>query len=285
LRETHFNLGLRAPLLDADADAGGEWVALSGTSESKAFRTGASADIEIPVAVSELSLHSPGRSPAPVHVGAVRIPMVRRVSGELALIVEPNAAAGADNAWLVWRDGSVERSFHVGDAIGDVLIVGGKIVVTYFDEGVFSFTSFGPEGVMIFDLLGNPVFGYRTQFGDAAVDIADVYGAGVIDERRIAFSPYTEFPLVVLDIESRTQVVRRLPELLHGARAISGAGDVVLIWGPSRRTFGMFRLMRDNESPEFLGDVEGRLRGIECGRFLRVRDGGFDVIEPLENPA
>ena len=192
----------------------------------------------------------------------LRFLLVRLADENTAVIVSTRAAPGQTNAWVVTRAGQIERAFTVGDGVEDLLAHPGGLVVTYFDEGVFSNTLPSAEGLALFSLDGSFLAGYNSGLSNG-VFISDCYCACWRGSTEVCFSPYTDFPLVSLDIVNRTQQVWELPAVLRGARALVPQDDLwyffvrgtVFRWSP-----GLV--------PEVSGTYSGRLRGLSDGLFM-----------------
>src|SRR5213593_4645291 len=154
------------------------------------------------------------RSAAP---SRVRFPLIRCLEPGRIVLVDTRTQRDQANAWVLCPERNEILEFFAGDGIQDVLANGDTIVVTYFDEGVFSGIRPGDEGVAVFDSRGDLRAGYRSTLGSRAVDIADCYAACWESDWRIAFLPYREFPLVRLDVRTFDQNVVQTPRRLHGS--------------------------------------------------------------------
>lgn len=265
-------------LLDADIGAGGS---------ATVYREGGRVSVE--AGTSRFSL-----------TGEVLYPRVRRVRAGLLLLFRYRTS-GEPNASLYTDSGEHVRSFYVGDGVQDVLVCGSKIVLTYFDEGVFSGEAFGREGVVVFNQRGDALWGYASEFGREGVDVADCYCACTDGDTRVWFSPYTEFPLVELDVERRKQIVTPLPEQLSGASALSVDRSAVYVainhvklkyessgqW-PDRHEpepeYSIFAWRLGSPLPVRVSEARGMLRGLPHGRFITVRANGFGYVTPAAEP-
>ena len=168
--------------------------------------------------------------------------------------------------------------FALETGSADVLGSDQRIVVTYFDEGVYGDVSPSEQGLVAFDLDGSLGFEYQ-KFVLDSVDISDCYCAAWTADRRVVFSPYTGFPLVVLDIESRQQAVHLMPEVLHGASAISEIDGAVILHSPYQEKTALYR-WKPGQEPVRVGVHTGWLRGLWNGRFLSKNDHGFAIVCP-----
>src|SRR4051812_32751446 len=68
----------------------------------------------------------------------VRFPLIRCLDEERVVVVDSRTEKGRLNAWVLSTTNDLSRPFFAGDGIQDVLADRATIVVTYFDEGVFS---------------------------------------------------------------------------------------------------------------------------------------------------
>lgn len=214
----------------------------------------------------------------------VEYPVVRRVRPGLILVVGVRTG-GEPNAHLVTDRGEVVRSFFVGDGIADVMVCGPRIVVTYFDEGVFGDFAVGQKGLAVFDTRGELLWGHNSDPGGRGVAIDDCYCACTDGEDRVWFTPYMKFPLVELDVERRAQKVSPLPSELHRSSAITTDGRIFHFAKPDRwgHTSARNQISRWNPaSGEIVrvGEVDGKLRGLPNGRFISVRPDGHEIISP-----
>lgn len=114
---------------------------------------------------------------------------------------------GEKNAAIYDLNGQLIRRFTLGDGIQDVIATaGGKLWVSYFDEGVFDNYGWsqpmGQSGLVKYDLSGTPLW-LAEEF-----DICDCYALNVESERSVWFYYYTDFDLIHLKGEetSRYQV-------------------------------------------------------------------------------
>jgi hypothetical protein len=264
--EEHHLDGLPAPLLDMDFTPDGAWVGVAGDDEKQLVILG---DREV-------------RIPEPC-----RCPMVRAMGNDAAVVVErrPGPEGGA-GARVVDASGDVRASFSAGDGIQDVFASDDWIVTTYFDEGVFGGIAPGHEGVAVFDAEGKLRLGYRSHFGGAAADVSDCYCACWAGRNRLAFLPYTDFPLVVLDLDTMRQEVRPTPPEVHGSRALAMGEGTVFLYAPYEEPHVILAWRPDGGQVRRVGRYTAALRGLPGGRFLARGDAGYTVISftraPLE---
>jgi hypothetical protein len=93
--------------------------------------------------------------------------------------------------------GNPEKTLDLGDASNDVQTThGGKIWVSYFDEGVYG-GGIGENGVVCFDSSGLPIFKYFELAEQHELPfIDDCYAMNVVSEDEVLLSYYSSFPLV-----------------------------------------------------------------------------------------
>ena len=86
----------------------------------------------------------------------------------------------------------------LGDASNDVQTTrGGKIWVSYFDEGVYGRGIGSQNGLVCFDASGTPIFKYFDFAKQHSLPfIDDCYALNVVDDEEIWISYYSHFPLV-----------------------------------------------------------------------------------------
>ncbi len=212
---------------------------------------------------------------------SLQFPLVRWLDAGRVLVLDLRNRGGGCNARVLDRQGATLASFCAGDAIADVVVLQEQLVVTYFDEGVFGDVEPSQQGLAYFDFEGRLLGAYLSHMGAAAVDVADCYCAVRVDHRTLAFSPYTDFPLVLLKPASHTQKVLALPQALRGAGALSMHGSLAYFYSPYAQQ-GTFLCWspwhRHPQEPVAVGQGEGRMRGLEEGRFVGVDEAGFRVI-------
>jgi hypothetical protein len=231
---------------------------------------------------SDLRIVGPGWSlDAPQNL---RYPIVRLLDSRRVVLVETRTPQEEPNAWILDRERGVISRFFAGDAIADVRVSDAAIAFTYFDE---AYSSSGPagEGVSFFDLEGRFLWGYRSQFGDEAVDTMDVYAACTDEVGRLWFFPYDEFPLVRLDIHSREQKVFTTPTVLEGSGALSIDGDTAYFASPYGGRGHMFEWSLGTPDARRVARIHGDFRGLSAGRFLVWREGKWSVVEDLRSTA
>lgn len=219
---------------------------------------------------------SSGRS-FPVHQ-PVRYPILRALGFDRVVLVDRRPLPAGPGGFILSLQGQLLHSFSVGDGIQDVIVLDDVIVVTYFDEGIFSGISPAEEGIAFFDLDGVLLGGYQSAFGEKAVDIADCYAACPIGQNRIAFTAYTGFELVFLNPRACAQEIQELPEDLHGVSALSIRGNDVYFYGPSAQKQALLS-WEPGKLPQHLGEHIGPLRGLQDGRFLAKNEHGYTVVD------
>ena len=246
--------GLPGPVADLDLDERGDWLAVCGSDPRWIVGSG---ELRFPIA------------------HAVRFPLVRWIDANRLLVVNSRTTADRANAWVLGRDGREIHHFFAGDGIKDVLVCAERVVVTYFDEGVFSGQPLPAEGVAVLRTNGSLEFGYRSG-ARGPVDVWDCYCA-CLEGRQLWFFPYDGFPLVRLDLDTLDERVLAVPEALAGASALTSSDGTFWFHAPYADPSGVFR-WRPGEHPVRVGAHPGPLRGLTEGRFLSVGDSGYTVM-------
>jgi hypothetical protein len=252
----HHLIGLPGSLSDLDLTQSGDWI---GVTEP----------------VDKQSLLFGGRTiqvPEPC-----QFPKVAAIDDETVLLVNSRAWT-EKNGWVITSSGEVKANFYAGDAIQDILTSSSFIVVSYFDESALTSSGVEGNGVAIFDLNGNFLFGYRDLFKEKSVDIADCYAVCWAQENILLFFPYTDFPLVSFDLWSKTQKIYETPECVAGSGAIATLNDKVYFHSPYHDEAGIYEWRIGSESAERIGSYSTPLRGLRNGKFLGVEKAGYVVI-------
>jgi len=210
----------------------------------------------------------------------LRYPIVRWLGKDEVLLVETRTEAKTPNAFVVDLEGKVLRSFCIGDGVEDVCVLNEKLVVGYFDEGVFGSEGPNNSGLAVFDKQGRLEFAFPE---DQQRYIYDCYclcpGAG----SKVLFHPYDTFDLVELDVETLIWSHLPTPEELHGSNAISLVGPQVLFHSPYASKNCLFLWEPSTGRISSAGEHSNRLRGLSRGRFLSIGDRGFTIVSPLDS--
>jgi len=244
-------------LLDVDVLASGDWAGVFLERERLFVRT---------AAVKQLIPQT------------VRFPMIRCISPGRVVLANTRSREPRSNAWIIDLRSDEVIDFVASDAIADILANRESILVTYFDEGVYSGSDLSREGVNVFDHQGRHRAGYRTTLGDKSVDVGDCYAACWVSERRITFFPYTDFPLVTWDLETLEQEVVPTPARLHGSSAISMSSDGFRFFSPYKEKATILA-WKPGSKASVVGTHAGRWRGLRGGRFLSHGPHSFTILE------
>lgn len=273
LQEKEFKIeNLQRPLIDIDITQANSWVGITGYLESEHIRFP-----KIPFGTH-------------IHFGdkfyslpkELRLPSVRSINEETALvrgISKQYDKQDQRNAWIINCFGEVKINFFSDYAVEDIVVTKDFIVATQFDEGAI-----GGDGVCVYDFEGNRLFNYHEVFGAESVFIADCYAAAFVKENQIIFCPYTEFPLVVFDIENKTQEVWETPAAVHGFSAITKLADKIYFhrtYNPEidGYDFGVYEWQIGSKEARKIGEYQNHsTRGLPNGRFLAQTDSGYTII-------
>ncbi|MDO4781825.1 MAG: hypothetical protein Q4A09_01250 [Capnocytophaga felis] len=93
----------------------------------------------------------------------MKFPLMQMLDNGSFLLVDMRAVSA--NAFIFNAEGVLKKSFFVGDAIQDVAFSDGKLIVSYFDEGVFGYPP-STEGLAVFNMEGELLFGVNSSFGE-----------------------------------------------------------------------------------------------------------------------
>jgi hypothetical protein len=205
-------------------------------------------------------------------------PIIRKLKNDSILLVDARRNGNSNNGFILNSQGVVLKDFLVGDGVEDIVVQKDKIIVSYFDEGIFG--NYGPneQGIAVFDFEGNMVLGFENKYGNR-VRIVDCYALCGHAANKILFFPYTDFPLVELDIESFEINIFAVPEELRGANAITSFKNDLFFHSPYTDDRGIFRWNLLSQIAEKIGEYSPGLRGLKNGKFLSKGDNGFTIID------
>ncbi|MEL6973604.1 MAG: hypothetical protein AAFO02_25860 [Bacteroidota bacterium] len=207
---------------------------------------------------------------------AVHHPSIRLLPDGGFVIIDVRTRANEENCFFYDDQGNLERSLYVGDGISELLIFDSKIVVSYFDEGVLEGQIPSREGVTIFDLQGNILYGYNSNHG--GLQIIDCYCMCQREKNTVLFFAYTEFVLVELNIQTHEERQIVVPPVLNGSNAITAKGPNIYFHSPYHDRGGIYCWSERHSVVERVGEYEGILRGLEGGMFLETQAKGFNLI-------
>ncbi len=215
-----------------------------------------------------------------------RHPMIRRLDEDRFLVVNARTR-GDHNGRLFDLHGKEMASFYFGDAIEDIVVFRDKIVVTYFDEGVFGNNGPNNSGLTIFSFDGEQLYGYNDQIESMETEsmpfICDCYAASQNGPNRLVFFSDSSFRLSELNMDDFSVTSKAVPDVLNGANSISTYHGDVIFHSPYHKKWHFFWLdAQSNDVEELPDSFETYTVGIGNGKFLVKQDFGYTILEPLE---
>ncbi|GJQ07271.1 hypothetical protein CAPN010_14290 [Capnocytophaga cynodegmi] len=204
----------------------------------------------------------------------IKFPLVQMLDNNSFLLADRRS--GSVNAFIFSTDGVLQRSFYVGDAIENITFNEGKIIVSYFDEGVFGNPP-STEGLAVFNLEGKQLFGVNSSFGYEY--ICDCYALCKLGKHSVFFFAYTEFELAQLNLKNFQIERTKMPEILAGASAMVSDKETIVFFAPYEHKNTLFRYNLYTKKLEKLGKIDfSMIKGIENGVFLAVKDKHFYIV-------
>jgi hypothetical protein len=86
----------------------------------------------------------------------------------------------------------------------------------------------------------------------------------------------------VVDLTTHRRSVWAAPAELHGANAVTSAGDVLFFHSPYKDPDGIYRWRPGGTASMRIGAYSGVTRGLPLGRLLAIHDNGFTVISLVD---
>ena len=240
------------PVRDLDVLHDGSWAAVAGEGDSQ---------------VVLFDGHSVGL-PRPYSS-----PLIRRIGFDRAVVVDTRVGGTETNAWIVSATGEAIASFYAGDAVHDIVIVGERLVVTYFDEAFSNSLS----GIVLFSTTGELIHRFHEVHGYEP-SIIDCYAATRGSGNRVLCLTYPDFPLVEWDTEVNHVKTWTVPEAVYGSSALSYHRGTLVFHGPYQEHTALYAWKPGADRAEKIGTYPGPLRGLAAGRFLAAGTAGYTII-------
>jgi hypothetical protein len=258
MKETVVYISAEGKIIDVDAHNDGFFVALSDLNEVLTHRNRFLTNLEM------------------------RFPKIRIAAENKILLADTRSIGNEVNVHLFDFNGNQLTSFWAGDAIEDIVVHNDKIVVGYFDEGVYGSEGPNKNGLSVFDMDGKFLFGFNKSSENLTID--DCYCLCKHEAEKVLFYFYSAFHVVELNLHNFTWKSYELTEELHGASAMSGAGDKVIFhFFTFRDSYSIFTWDRISGEVSPGETYTSTLRGLGNGEFLAKGECGFTIIDPLEN--
>lgn len=206
-----------------------------------------------------------------------RFPIIRQVTSGSFLVADSRTRERGDNCFIYDLKGNVIRHFYVGDGIQDIEVLHDRIIVTYFDEGVFGANGPNNEGLVLFDFDGKILFKYNEKHGDQI--ISDCYCICKHGTNRVVFLPYTDFPLIELNLDTGDEKKYETPEELKGSNGLTTTVDSIIFHSPYEDKRGIYKWRIGDKTAEKVAEYGEGLRGLNNGRFIASGEKGFTILD------
>lgn len=209
----------------------------------------------------------------------IRFPIIRRLSNETFFIADSRTKKD-NNGYIFNFNGQLLKSFLAGDGIEDIVIQREKIIITYFDEGVYGSEGPNSDGLSVFSFEGKQEFGVNSSAGDMV--IADCYCICKHGTNRVLFYAYTDLKVFELNLDTFKIESFETPNDFSGASAITSNADKIIFHSSYHDKRSFFSWDRNKNEIIKFGDYSPGLTGMKNGKFLSVGEKGYTIIEPLE---
>lgn len=207
-----------------------------------------------------------------------KFPIIRQLSDNSFLVADSRTDNdGVDNCFIYDLKAHTLKHFYAGDGIEDIEVLRNKIVITYFDEGVYGTEGPNNQGLVIFDFDGNILFKYNEKHGDQI--ISDCYCICKHGTNRVLFLPYTEFPLIELNLDTGNAMRYEIPEQLKGSNGLTSNADSIIFHSPYNDKRGIYKWKTGDKNANRIGEYIEGLRGLTNGRFIAIGQKGFTILD------
>lgn len=170
-------------------------------------------DIDVLTDDSYIAITDQGRVVFPFDKIEIRqsfkFPIIRQLNNNSFFIADSRTREKTDNCFIYNLKGNVLRQFFAGDGIQDIEALRDKVIVTQFDEGIYGTDGPGNGGLVLFDFDGKILSKYNEKHGDQIV--SDCYCICKHGANRVIFLPYTEFPLIELNLDTGDEENMKYP--------------------------------------------------------------------------
>jgi hypothetical protein len=206
-----------------------------------------------------------------------KFPIIRQLTDNSFLVADSRTNDKMDNCFIYDLKGSVLKQFFVGDGIQDIEVLRDNIIITYFDEGVYGTDGPNNEGLVLFSFDGKILSKYNEKHGDQI--ISDCYCICKHGVNRVLFLPYTDFPLIELNLDTGDEKKYEIPEQLKGSNGLTSTADSIIFHSPYEDKRGIYQWGTGDKTAERIGEYSEGLRGLKNGRFISCGQKGFTIID------
>lgn len=198
-------------------------------------------------------------------------PLIGKINQNLLLVVDVRSIKRNKNGYIFNSQGELINQFYAGDGIENIKILGDKIIISYFDEGVMGDLGPNNEGLSVFDLNGEYLFGYNEKHGELI--IFDCYCMCKFDNQKILFLAYSDFKLIELNINTYEEKTYQIPTILRGSVAMTSWKNKVYFYSPYDDKGGIYEWEFGSESANKIGSYDKFLKDFGNGRFISFEKG------------
>lgn len=208
-----------------------------------------------------------------------RFPIIRRLSNDTFFIADCRTEK-VNNGYIFNFNGQLVKSFLAGDGIEDIVVHRNKIVITYFDEGVYGSDGPNRDGLAVFNIEGQQEFGVNSNAGDMA--ISDCYCICKHGTNRVLFYAYTDLKVFELNLDTFKIESFETPNDFSGISAITSTADKIIFHSSYHDKRSFFSWDRNKNEVIKFGDYSPGLTGINNGKFLIYDNNNYTIVNPTE---
>ncbi len=210
----------------------------------------------------------------------VSFPIIRKLNDDTFLIASARRKRNSLNGFIYNFNGGLLKSFDAGDGIQDIIIHREKIIITYFDEGVYGGRRPNGDGLAVFNFQGEQEFGVNSSAGYMV--IADCYCICKYGANKVLFYAYTDFNMFELNLDTYKMEQYDTPNDFRGASAISSRSDIIILHSSYDDEESFFSWDRNKKEVIKFGEYPRSLKGIGNGKFLAYDEKGYTIINPIK---
>lgn len=118
---------------------------------------------------------------------------------------------------------------------------------------------------------------YNEKHGDQI--ISDCYCICKHGTNRVLFLPYTDFPLIELNLDNGEEKKYEIPEQVKGSNGLTSTRDSIIFHSPYMDKRGLYKWRKGEKEIEKIGEYSEGLRGLKNGRFIMNGEKGFTILD------